>query len=215
MVSAVSTVQKVPRRSHAHAPPPAPPSAPESLALSHAGRWPLAATPTRPPHSPLPTPTPLPTPLPTALPTHDFQMFASSSVSTVVTAVGVRTVCRSGCVLFIKLFKSLRSWSRCSSCCFEVFKRSLSFRITVPCLLTSCWSSFFDTKGTAQFSLVAVAISSDLRAARPILIGTSALIHRLGSLSCAPPPFYRLVGWSGLAFTIKDAQIDTVAPRCV
>eukprot|EP00964_Phaeocystis_antarctica_P161927 scaffold135176_cov133-Phaeocystis_antarctica.AAC.1 len=101
-------------------------------------------------------------------------MFASSSVSTVVTAVGVRTVCRSGCVLFIKLFKS-----------------------------------------TAQFSLVAVAISSDLRAARPILIGTSALIHRLGSLSCAPPPFYRLVGWSGLAFTIKDAQIDTVAPRCV
>ena len=153
--------------------------------------------------------------VPTALPTHDFQMFASSSVSTVVTAVGVRTVCRSGCVLFIKLFKSLRSWSRCSSCCFEVFKRSLSFRITVPCLLTSCWSSFFDTKGTAQFSLVAVAISSDLRAARPILIGTSALIHRLGSLSCAPPPFYRLVGWSGLAFTIKDAQIDTVAPRCV
>ena len=130
--------------------------------------------------------------LPTALPTHDFQMFASSSVSTVVTAVRVRTVCRSGCVLFIKLFKSLRSWSRCSSCCFEVFKRSLSFRITVPCLLTSCWSSFFDTKGTAQFSLVAVAISSDLRAARPILIGTSALIHRLGSLSCAPPPFYRL-----------------------
>ena len=38
LVSAVSTVQKVPRRSHAHAPPPAPPSAPESLALSHAGR---------------------------------------------------------------------------------------------------------------------------------------------------------------------------------
>ena len=128
---------------------------------------PLAATPTPPPLAApdadaAPDAAPdaaLPTPLPTPLPTLDFQVFARSSVSTAVTAVGVRTVCRSGCVLFIMLFNRLRSLSRCSSCCFEASKRSLSFRITLPCLLiTSCWSSFFDTKGTAQFSLVAVAI---------------------------------------------------------
>ena len=117
--------------------------------------------------------------LPAPLLMLDLQIFASSSVSTAVTAVGVRKVCRSGCVLFSMLLKSVRrSLSRCSSCCLEASKRSLSFRIILPCLLTSCWSSSFGTTGTAQFFIVAVPISSDLRTARPTLIGTSA--HFIG-----------------------------------